>query len=209
MGAHALGKLRGRYSIEAWGARLGMPKIGTEIEDWSRWTPDMQERCIGDVAICKTLWHFLRPDGYSQQAMELEHRAAVICDEITTAGVPFDDVAAAKLHQQWTERRAELAAQLQQQFPGTKLNSRKQIGALLEARGWVPEQRTEKTKQPKIDAELLETIPTTLSRIHRSRRIHGLERPARVTDHRQRGLAQAHRRRQPHPWRPRAHRHAA
>ena len=57
-----------------------MPKIGTEIEDWSRWTPDMQERCIGDVAICKTLWHFLQPDGYSQQAIELEHRAAVICD---------------------------------------------------------------------------------------------------------------------------------
>jgi DNA polymerase I len=159
MGDPPLGKLRGRYSIEAWGARLGIPKIGTDIEDWSHWTPEMQERCAGDVAICKALWHFLKPDGYSQQAIELEHRAAAICDEITAAGAPFDTAAAARLHQQWTERRSALVKQLQQQFPGTKLSSRKQIGALLEARGWVPEQRTEKTKQPKISAELLETIP--------------------------------------------------
>jgi hypothetical protein len=40
------------------------------------------------------------------------------------------------------------------------LNSRAQIGALLETRGWVPERRTEKNGQPKIDDELLETIPT-------------------------------------------------
>jgi DNA polymerase I len=161
MGGRALGKLRGRYSIEAWGARLGIPKIGTDIEDWSHWTPEMQERCVGDVAICKTLWHFLQPDGYSQRALELEHLASAICDAITAAGAPFNAAGAGALHQQWTERRAELAAQLGQQFPGTKLSSRKQIGALLEARGWVPEERTEKTKQPKINAELLETIPAS------------------------------------------------
>jgi DNA polymerase I len=64
MGDPGLGKLRGRYSIEAWGLRLGMPKIGADIEDWSAWTPEMQERCVGDVAICKALWRFLQPDGY-------------------------------------------------------------------------------------------------------------------------------------------------
>jgi DNA polymerase-1 len=62
MGDPPIGKLRGRYSIEAWGARLGMPKTGTAIEDWSAWTPEMQERCAGDVAICKALWRFLQPD---------------------------------------------------------------------------------------------------------------------------------------------------
>ena len=62
--------MRGRYSLEAWGARLGIPKIGTDIADWSRWTPEMQERCAGDVVICKALWRFLQPDGYSQQAIE-------------------------------------------------------------------------------------------------------------------------------------------
>ena len=159
MGDQALGKLRGRYSIEAWGQRLGIPKSGTEITDWSHWTPAMQERCAGDAMICKALWWFLAPDGYSQAALALEHRAAMVCAEISAAGAPFHADAAAQLHEQWTERRAELAAQLQQLFPGVKLSSRKQIGALLEARGWVPERRTEKTKQPKIDDELLETIP--------------------------------------------------
>ena len=159
MGDPPLRKLRGRHSLEAWGARLGIPKIGADITDWSVWTPEMQERCVGDVAICKALWRFLQPNGYSQQALALEHRVAAICDRITADGVPFDIAAAERLNRQWTGRRAELEAQLLQQFPGTNLNSRAQIGALLEARGWVPEKRTEKTGQPKIDDELLETIP--------------------------------------------------
>src|SRR5262249_43562583 len=33
------------------------------------------------------------------------------------------------------------------------------LGALFEARGWIPEERTEKTNQPKITDEVLETIP--------------------------------------------------
>jgi DNA polymerase I-like protein with 3'-5' exonuclease and polymerase domains len=159
MTKQTLGKLRGRYSLEAWGARLGIAKSGIDIEDWSAWSPEMQERCVGDVRICKALWHFLQPDGYSQQAMELEHRAAAICDRITTDGVPFDTDAAKQLEQQWTARRAPLEVKLAQQLPGTNLNSRLQLGALLEERGWIPAKRTEKTRQPKIDDELLETIP--------------------------------------------------
>jgi DNA polymerase I-like protein with 3'-5' exonuclease and polymerase domains len=159
MGDPSIGKLRGRHSLEAWGARLGMPKIGADIEDWSIWTPEMQERCAGDVKICKAVWRFLAPDGYSCEAMELEHRVAGICNRISADGVPFDVAAAERLRQEWTARRAKLEAQLQQQFPGTNLNSRKQLGGLLEARGWIAEKRTEKTKQPKIDDELLEALP--------------------------------------------------
>ena len=61
MGDPALGKLRGRHSLEAWGVRLGIRKIGADITDWSVWTPEMQERCAGDVTICKALWRFLQP----------------------------------------------------------------------------------------------------------------------------------------------------
>ena len=46
MGGASLGKLRGRYSLEAWGLRLGIPKIGAEITDWSTWTPEMQARLM-------------------------------------------------------------------------------------------------------------------------------------------------------------------
>ena len=153
------GDFRGRHSLEAWGMRLGIPKIGADIEDWSEWTPEMEARCIGDVAITKALYHLLQPDSCSKQAMALEYRAAEICDRITGDGIPYDIKRAELLYQKWTARRAELEIQLQQQLPGMNPNSRKQIGALLEARGWIPEQRTKKTRQPKITDELLERIP--------------------------------------------------
>ena len=74
-------------------------------------------------------------------------------------GIPFDREAAEQLQEQWTARRNQLELRLRQQFPQVNnLNSRQQIARLLEERGWVPEERTEKTGQPKIDDETLEDI---------------------------------------------------
>jgi DNA polymerase I len=157
----AFGHERGRYSIEAFGARLGVPKIGAEITDWSQWTPELQARCVGDVAINRALWLFLQPDGYSRAALDLEHRVAAICEQITADGVPFDRAAAERLCQQISARQSEIETKLQEQFPGVKLASRGQIGQLLESRGWVPEKRTPKTGKPSIGDELLETIGET------------------------------------------------
>src|SRR6516165_3548550 len=158
----AFGKIYGRYSLQAWGVRLGLGKIGAEIEDWSKWTPAIQARCVGDVDISQQLWRFLQPDGCSRTALDLEHAVAAICDRITADGVPFDRAAAEQLRDTWESRRAALATQLLAQFPTVKnLNSRVQIGALLEARGWQPEKRTKKTNRPVIDDTLLESLPTT------------------------------------------------
>jgi DNA polymerase I-like protein with 3'-5' exonuclease and polymerase domains len=158
----AFGQARGKYSLEAWGVRLGVAKIGAELEDWSQWTPEIQARSVGDVAVCKRLWQFLQPDGYPRAALDLEHAVAAICDRITADGAPFDSAAAERLRAGWEARRAELEAQLRQQFPGVKnLNSRIQIAALLEARGWRPEKRTEKTNRPVIDDDVLEALPAT------------------------------------------------
>src|SRR5262249_6770010 len=104
----AFGKIYGKYSLEAWGVRLGEAKIGAEIEDWSKWSPEIQARCVGDMNICKRLWRFLQPDGYPRAALELEHEAAAICDRITMDGVPFDTRAAEQLRQDWEARRAIL-----------------------------------------------------------------------------------------------------
>ena len=159
MGDPKLGKLRGRYSIEAWGARLGTPKVGADITDYSKWTPELQARCVADTIICKAVWQLLQPDGYSQKAMALEYRAAAVCEQITAAGVPFDVKAAQQRCRQWQARRAEIGARLQRDFPGVNVNSRKQLGELLESKGWVPAERTKKTKQAKIDDETLESLP--------------------------------------------------
>jgi hypothetical protein len=153
----ALGDLHSRHSLEAWGARLGIRKVGADIDDWSRWTPEMQERCIGDVEINAALWRFLQPDGYSRRAIELEHRAAEVCEQITAAGIPFDTIAAARLDEKWRKLLAKRAKPLRKQFPGTNLRSRPQLIKLLVARGWIPEQRTKKGN-PKLTDEMLETL---------------------------------------------------
>jgi hypothetical protein len=154
-----LGKLRGRHSLEAWGIRLGLAKIGAELEDFSLWSPELQQRCVGDVHLTMALWRFLQPDGQPTQALELEHRVAEVCAAITEAGIPFDRAAGEALARSWTEQITPLRAQLIEQFPGLENpNSRSQVGKLLEARGWVPAARTKKTKQPKLDAEAMENI---------------------------------------------------
>jgi DNA polymerase I-like protein with 3'-5' exonuclease and polymerase domains len=156
----AFGRMHGRHRLEDWGLRLGMPKIGTEIYDFSKWSPELQARCVGDVATTKRLFRFLQPDGYPRAALELEHYVAAVCDQIVANGVPFDTVAAERLCEQWEARRAELEERLRAQFPEVKnFNARPQIAAVLEARGWRPERRTEKTQQPVIDDEVLEALP--------------------------------------------------
>src|SRR5262249_62018245 len=67
-----------------------------------------------------------------------------------------------QLRTDWETKRAALAAPLRAQFPAVKnINSRPQLGGLLESRGWVPAKRTPKTKKPVVDDELLESLPAT------------------------------------------------
>jgi hypothetical protein len=153
-------KLRGSYSLEAWGVRLGIAKIGTGIEVWKEYTPEMRDRCIGDAHLTKALWHFLKPDGYDQRAVDLEHRATFVCEGIKADGAPFDSTKAEQLAQQLTARRAVLKAKLDRQFPRVNLNSRTQLGAALVARGWAPEKFTEKKNEPSITDEILDDIAT-------------------------------------------------
>jgi DNA polymerase-1 len=92
------GKLHGKHSIEAWGHRLGVQKLHADIEDWSVYTPEMGERCESDVDVQDTLWDWLKPDAYSQDAIEREHRVARICRMMEEAGFPVDRKALEELH---------------------------------------------------------------------------------------------------------------
>jgi DNA polymerase I-like protein with 3'-5' exonuclease and polymerase domains/RecA-family ATPase len=159
-GAKEFGAIAGRNSLEAWGVRLGMAKVGTDIENWSQWTPEVQARCVGDVKLTKAIWHFLQVEGYSQSALALEHRVALVCAEIEAAGVPFDRDAAERLRQRWQAQADALEAQLAQELPTvTNFNSRDQIAELLESYGWCATKRTEKTGRPKLDDDTIEALP--------------------------------------------------
>ena len=154
-----MGKLTGSHSLEAWGVRFGQPKIGLDIKDWSTWTPEMQARCVGDTRLTKALWRALQPDGQPAEALELERRVAIICDEVKTTGIPFDVAAGKHLRDQWTARRAELEGPLRAEFPEVKnWNSHPQKVKLLLSLGWVPEKKT-KTGKPSLTKDVVETLP--------------------------------------------------
>ena len=160
MSKASIGQLRGRYSLEALGSRLNVPKVGADIENWTEWTPEIQERCVGDVQLTIALWRFLQPGGQDPRAVELEHRVSTICNQITTDGMPFDVESAEQLCAHWKAKRDAGEVELRKRFPGTtNFNSRPQISQVLEALGWEPEKRTEKTGQPCINDEVLEALP--------------------------------------------------
>jgi hypothetical protein len=157
LGDPKLGELRGSHSLEAWGVRLKVPKVGADIVDFSVWTKELQQRCVGDALFCKILHNFFQPDGYSPQALALEHSAAAVCNRISANGVLFNISAAGQLGERWTQRCSELATALCTQFPELKKVTRPRIIALLQERGWVPSKRTVKNK-PSLKNEELESL---------------------------------------------------
>jgi DNA polymerase-1 len=127
---------QGKHTIGAWGYRLGEQKgdyaaVRTQRlldrspnateEDiaryvWGEWNEEMHDYLLQDVKTNVALWRHLKIDRYSPDAIELEHRAARVCDAIQTAGVPFNREAAVELHAQLVSRKAELERQLCAQF---------------------------------------------------------------------------------------------
>jgi DNA polymerase-1 len=98
--------------------RLGVPKVGADITDWSEWTQEIQDRCVGDIEINVRLWKHLDPDSYSQTAIVLEHRIAALVEKMTLAGWPFDMAKAGQLHADLVDEKRKLELELAEQFGG-------------------------------------------------------------------------------------------
>ena len=109
MGDPSLGKAARPLQPRSLGRAARHPKIGADIEDWSVWTPEMQARCVGDVAICKALWRFLQPDGYSRRPWSLSTASRRSASGSPLTACPSIAPPPSELRQQWTARRAELA----------------------------------------------------------------------------------------------------
>lgn len=91
------------HSIEAWGWRLGCPKKGTDISDWSAWTQEMQDRCVSDVEINYLLYKKFEKFIASplwKAAVETEHFIARLCLDLHNNGFAFDKPAALELKSQ-------------------------------------------------------------------------------------------------------------
>lgn len=140
------GNLIGRHSIEAWGYRLGEQKVGTDITDWSAWTPLMHERCEQDVLVNVKLYKHLREQGVPDDVVELERRVAQIVRRQEEYGFTFDGKRADALAATLMRRKAELEAELMQVFPPWEVRTPFIPKANNKARGYVKGVPTEKVK---------------------------------------------------------------
>lgn len=99
------GNLRGRHSLEAWGYRLGIHKIGytdwckqNGIEEpWACWRQEMEDYCVGDIEVTEALVRRIEEKNWPIESMVLEHRVAFIIAEQERYGVGFDEAGAVKL----------------------------------------------------------------------------------------------------------------
>jgi Autographiviridae DNA-directed DNA polymerase len=132
------GKLHGKHSIEAWGYRLGVQKLHADIEDWSTFTPEMAERCESDVDVQDALWDWLKPETYSQDAIQREHRIAVICRMMEAEGFPVDRKALQELHVALLGKQEVIAKELIAEFGSWYEPIAKALDPDGFARTWTP-----------------------------------------------------------------------
>ena len=175
-------KLWGSHSLKAWGYRLGILKgdLGEEEERFDVFTAEMLEYCKQDVEVTEALYTYLTKDEYSQQAIDLEHKATWICGQMERNGWLFDEKKAAKLYGELVVEKEAIVKEMQETFEpitvdrgfsektGKKLKdkvvdfnpgSRQHIAQRLKDKyGWVPTEHTP-SGQVKIDEEVLGTLP--------------------------------------------------
>lgn len=107
-------KVVGSHALKAWGIRLGLLKL--EHEDWTKFTPEMMERCSVDVDVTERLWKLIQSKNVDPRASELEHAVAVIVAQQERHGFTFDVPAAERLTSVLMQRRTVLEAELQDTF---------------------------------------------------------------------------------------------
>lgn len=84
------------HALGSWGQRLGIPKPAHE--DFSKWTPEMEHRCLKDVEINVKVFEILEPMLTGMPvACDIEHKVAVSIFKMVQAGAHFDEVKAREL----------------------------------------------------------------------------------------------------------------
>lgn len=121
------GNLRKRYSLKAFGYRLGFHKGNFAqdqkdegVEDvWANYTPEMGDYCLQDCRVQLALYRKIleKTEGTPQSVFDLEMEVADICHEQERYGFYFDIDRALKLLAELQNRQAELEEKLIAFFP--------------------------------------------------------------------------------------------
>lgn len=105
----------GRHSLEAWGQRVGIHKIGYEggFEEWSQ---EMEDYCVGDVETLEAVHKYFLTLTYSEQSLRLEHQVANIIARQERRGFTFDVSGAADLYATLSKERMVIERNLRETF---------------------------------------------------------------------------------------------
>lgn len=111
--------LMGKHKLEAWGYRLGCFKgdYGKQESAWDHWTPEMQTYCEQDVEVLEKLYRHILKQGYSPEALGLEHAFQQVIHRQEQVGVPFNVPDANVLYAELAGKREALKQQLDEVFP--------------------------------------------------------------------------------------------
>lgn len=122
------GQLIGRQGLEAWGYRLKEHKgeykewcKAQGITDvWGTWTPEMQTYCEQDTQVNFAIWRKIVAKNLDPRCVLLEHRVALLCQEMTAHGFPFNTKGAQNLYATILGAKDKAEAQLKEAFPPIK-----------------------------------------------------------------------------------------
>ncbi len=169
------------HSLDAWGKRLGFPKI--EFEDWAQYSEEMKTYCKQDVTITEKLYlhlcHEMR--GFSDESIRLEHSMQYIVCEQKRNGFLLNDKVAMRIYTEakaeadrieeaileffppiTTERYSEKTGKkLKDHVEEFNLGSPSQVVKRLNDVGWKPYVKTKSGNSWKICQDNLDTIPDT------------------------------------------------
>ncbi|QSI34411.1 DNA polymerase [Variovorax sp. RKNM96] len=122
------GQLTGRYSLEAWGQRMGFHKASyegdTRIEDeaerkrlkWAEWNQDMEDYGVQDAKVTLALWNRVKAKEWSEESILIETQVAWILARQERYGFLFDQRAAVDLYGTLVQRKVEMERELQAVF---------------------------------------------------------------------------------------------
>lgn len=107
----------GGHSLEAWGVRLGYPKI--EFNDWSKFSEEMLEYCVGDVELNHKVYEklLLEKPNFSDFSINLEQRVAWYLAQQERNGFYLNQKKAQELYDTTSELLEKALEKLQELFP--------------------------------------------------------------------------------------------
>lgn len=116
-------RLAGKYSLEAWGQRMGVLKgdysaecKAAGIDPWAAWSMAMEDYCEQDVHAGVALFRRCEARKFSDESIELEHRVAAILALQEKAGFTFNETKAGALYATLLGKRMELEGKLKKTF---------------------------------------------------------------------------------------------